>query len=95
MVEDNGKFAGWRLVRFIRRCGDRFSGLDLAVGDVLVSVNGRVLMKPTDLATLWQDLYKADVIVAEMRRGTAPFVLRFNVVPALATTSTAEPAATP
>jgi hypothetical protein len=80
-VEDNGKFAGWRLVRFIRKCGDRFNGIDLAVGDVLVSVNGRVLVKPNDLADLWQELYKADVIVAELRRGPDPFVLRFNVVP--------------
>lgn len=90
-VEDNGKFAGWRLVRFIRRCGDRFTGIDIAVGDVLLSVNGRVLVKPTDLSALWEELYKADVIVAELRRGTSPFVLRFNVVPPLTTTSSAEP----
>lgn len=83
-VENDGKFAGWRLVRFIRRCGDRFNGIDLAVGDVLVSVNGRVLVKPTDLADLWQELYKADVIVAELRRGADPFILRFNVVPPVA-----------
>ena len=94
-VESGGKFAGWRLVRFIRRCGDRFAGLDLAVGDVLVSVNGRVLVKPTDLAELWAELYKADVIVAELRRGTSSFVLRFAVVPPLAATSSAQPAAPP
>lgn len=94
-VEDGGKFAGWRLVRFIRRCGDRFTGVDLAVGDVLLSVNGRVLVKPTDLADLWQELYKADVIVAELRRGASPFILRFNVVPALAGTSSAAPAPAP
>jgi hypothetical protein len=94
-VENGGKFTGWRLVRFIRRCGDRFNGIDLAVGDVLVSVNGRVIMKPADLSDLWAELYKADVIVAELRRGTSPFVLRFNIVPALAATSSAEPALPP
>jgi hypothetical protein len=94
-VENQGKFAGWRLVRFIRRCGDRFNGIDLAVGDVLLSVNGRVLVKPTDLADLWAELYKADVIVAELRRGTSPFVLRFDVVPALAATSSAAPVPPP
>jgi hypothetical protein len=94
-VEDQGKFAGWRLVRFIRTCGERFSGIDLAVGDILVSVNGRVIVKPTDLADLWAELYKADTIVAELRRGTAPFVLRFAVVPPLASTSSAAPAPPP
>ncbi|MBE7450251.1 MAG: hypothetical protein HS111_15545 [Kofleriaceae bacterium] len=39
-VERAGKFAGWRLVRFVHGC-DRFAGVDLAIGDVLVSVNGR------------------------------------------------------
>lgn len=91
-VEHGGKFAGWRLVRFIQRCGDRFAGLDLAVGDVLVSVNGRVIVKPTDLADLWAELYKTDVIVAELRRGTSPLVLRFDVVPPVAATSAAQPA---
>ncbi|HUQ02745.1 MAG TPA: hypothetical protein VM261_09640 [Kofleriaceae bacterium] len=94
-VENQGKFAGWRLVRFIRSCGERFSGIDLVVGDVLVSVNGRVLVKPTDLADLWAELYKADVIVAEMRRGPSPFVLRFDVVPPLASTSSSEPVPPP
>jgi hypothetical protein len=94
-VENGGKFSGWRLVRFIRTCGDRFTGIDLAVGDVLVSVNGRVIVKPTDLADVWTELYKADVIVAELRRGTSPFVLRFDVVPALAATSSAAPVPPP
>ncbi len=77
-VEDAGKFAGWRLVRFVSGC-NRFDGVDLLVGDVLVSVNGRVLVKPTDLGDLWKDLYTADVIVAELRRGPAPFQLRYTV----------------
>jgi hypothetical protein len=83
-VEDAGKFAGWRLVRFVGGC-TRFDGVDLLVGDVLVSVNGRVLVKPTDLGDLWKELYTADVIVAELRRGPAPFQLRYTVTAPLTT----------
>lgn len=77
-VEEGGKFQGWRLVRFVKGC-DAFDGLDLAVGDVLVSVNGRVIVKPADLSALWADLYKAETITAELRRGGEPVVLRFTV----------------
>lgn len=77
-VEEAGKFAGWRLVRFIRGC-DAFAGLDVAVGDVLVSVNGRVIVKPADLSALWAELYEAQTIVAELRRGTERVVLRFAI----------------
>lgn len=78
-VEEAGKFAGWRLVRFIRGC-DAFAGLDVAVGDVLVSVNGRVIVKPGDLSALWAELYEAQTIVAELRRGNERVVLRFAII---------------
>lgn len=77
-VEEGGKFAGWRLVRFVRGC-DAFAGLDIAVGDVLVSINGRVIIKPADLSNLWTELYKADTITAELRRAGQPVVLKFTV----------------
>lgn len=82
-VERAGKFAGWRLVRFVHGC-DRFAGVDLAIGDVLVSVNGRALVRPTDLEQLWKELYTAEAIVAELRRGDQPVTLRFAVTPAAA-----------
>ncbi len=77
-VEQAGKFAGWRLVRFVRGC-DAFAGLDIAVGDVLVSINGRVIIKPADLSELWTELYKAETITAELRRAGQPLTLRFVV----------------
>ena len=77
-VEEGGKFRGWRLVRFVRGC-DAFAGLDIAVGDVLVSINGRVIIKPADLSELWTELYKAETIIAELRRAGQPLTLRFVV----------------
>ncbi len=78
--ERSGRFVGWRLVRFLP-AGARFTILDLAPGDVLLTVNGRPLVKPADLSALWVELYTADAIVAELRRGAAPLTIRFQVTP--------------
>lgn len=79
----DGRFVGWRLVRFLPGAG-ALTGLDLIPGDVLVTVNQRSLSKPDDLSALWTELYAADAIVAEVRRGDALLTLRFAITPAVA-----------
>ena len=79
-AEQRGAFVGWRLVRFLAK-GERFTVLDLAPGDILLTINRRAIVKPSDLQDLWTELYTADAIVAELRRGDAPFTLRFTITP--------------
>jgi type II secretory pathway component PulC len=74
----HGTFVGWRLVRFLP-AGARFAALDILPGDVLLTVNHRSLGKPTDLSDLWAELYTADAIEAELRRGGTPLTIRFQI----------------
>ena len=73
-----GNFGGWRLVRILPE-GRVLTALDLMPGDVLLAVNGRALIKPADLSELWAELYSADRIVADLRRGDARFQLEFAI----------------
>ncbi len=73
-----GNFGGWRLVRILP-AGRALTALDLMPGDVLLAVNGRALIKPADLSELWAELYSADRIVADLRRGVTRFQLAFAI----------------
>lgn len=72
-----GQFHGWEVVR------SPYPDIDLVVGDVVLSVNGRVLEHPVDLERLWNDLRAANAIDVDVERGGRRFALHFAVVPAL------------
>ena len=77
-VARDGRFIGWRLVKFLP-AGRPLTALDLLPGDVLVAVNGRPLIRPSDLSELWATLSTADAIVAEVMRAGVRFELRFAI----------------
>jgi hypothetical protein len=71
------RFGGWRILRF--HPGDPCLGrAGLERGDVVRSVNGRVLRRPEDLLALWATL--APRLVIRLYRGGEPLVF---VVPVL------------
>jgi S1-C subfamily serine protease len=72
-----GQFHGWEVVR------SPYTDIDLVAGDVVLSVNGRVLEHPVDLERLWNDLRAANAIDVDVERGGRRFALHFAVVPAL------------
>jgi hypothetical protein len=77
-VLDQGKFAGWRLVR-VMDGEHRFDGLDLAPGDVLLDVNGLPVAQPDQLAALFDSLRGASQIVVDLARDHTSFQLRLTI----------------
>jgi len=82
-LRPDGKFTGWQLVRFVVAPGapHRFGGVDLAIGDVLGSVNGHTLETPPDLSALWLELYRASAIDVRLDRSGRPIALHFDITP--------------
>jgi hypothetical protein len=72
-----GAFRGWEVVR------PPYPEIDLVAGDVVLSVNGRILEHPVDLERLWSDLRAASAIDVDVERAGGRFALRFAVVPPL------------
>jgi hypothetical protein len=73
-------FGGWRIRRF--HPGDPCLGrAGLARGDVIFSINGRALRRPSELHTLWSQLASARRLVVRLIRGGDPLVFVVRVVP--------------
>ncbi len=74
-------FGGWRILRFhpedpcLGRAG-------LIRGDVLFSINGRALRRPSDLHTLWTQLANVRRLVIRLIRRGEPLVFVVRVLPA-------------
>lgn len=77
---DGNRFLGWVILAFVP--ADRFAGVDLRPGDLVVSVNGQMVARPEQLQAVWEDLRQASEVVIEARRDGQPFELRFQVTPA-------------
>jgi type II secretory pathway component PulC len=76
----SGHFQGWRLRSFYP--GDqRFAGLDLQAGDVVLRVNGRSVEKPEQLTEVWQALRAAEALEVDLERNGAPIRLRWPIHP--------------
>lgn len=73
------RFAGWEIVALTP--GELpLERVDLRPGDVVVSVNGRPIVRPHHLSDLWVELRSADAIVIRVQRSGKPFDLYFQVV---------------
>ncbi|MEZ4402300.1 MAG: hypothetical protein R3B06_19905 [Kofleriaceae bacterium] len=80
VVRPDGAFRGWRLVRLLPK-GTRFTGLDLAPGDILLGINGHRLESPPDLGDLLTELRAAATIDASLERDGLPFTIHADVTP--------------
>jgi type II secretory pathway component PulC len=76
---DGNRFLGWVILAFVPP--DRFAGVDLVPGDLVVAVNGQMVARPEQLQAVWEDLRNATEVIIEARRDGAPFELRFQVAP--------------
>jgi hypothetical protein len=72
-----GRFQGWTIKATV---GTRFAAVDLRVGDVVRSVNGRSLERPGDLFTVWETLHGASELVIGVSRGATMHTLRYTIV---------------
>ncbi|HWO18194.1 MAG TPA: hypothetical protein VNO30_05440 [Kofleriaceae bacterium] len=76
------RFIGWELVQLVDRASP-LHDVDVAPGDVLLSVNGRPLSRPDQLQLLWDSLRTANELTAQLWRGTAKLELAFAIEPRL------------
>jgi hypothetical protein len=80
---------GWQLVQLIDPDGP-LHDVDVIPGDVLLSINGKPVIRPDQLWSVWESLRTANQVVAQMWRGNQQLELRFTIEPAVA-----QPAPTP
>ncbi|HEX3766452.1 MAG TPA: hypothetical protein VHW23_47490 [Kofleriaceae bacterium] len=74
------RFVGWQLVQLIDRSGP-LHDIDLAPGDVLLTVNGQPVARAEQLWAVWDSLRTANAVTAQLSRGDRPLELRFTVDP--------------
>lgn len=74
---DGNRFLGWAILAFVP--DDRFAGIDLRPGDLVVAVNGQMVARPEQLGAVWESLRQAAAVVIEARRDGEPFELRFEI----------------
>lgn len=73
-------FVGWQLVQFLD-AKTPLLAVDLAPGDVLLSINHQTLARPDQFQALWDSLRTADTLTAELWRGDGKFELAFAIDP--------------
>jgi type II secretory pathway component PulC len=73
-----GQFVGFRLTEL--RDEQLFAGVDLAVGDTLVEINGQTIERPEDAFTVWSSLAVASELSLVVLRGNERRELRFAIV---------------
>jgi len=77
------RLRGWRIRRFWP--GDpRFARVDLAPGDLVLSVNGRLIVRPEHLQRVWDSLHEANQLVVEVERAGSVYKLEYTIVDSLA-----------
>jgi hypothetical protein len=74
------RFVGWQLVQLLDG-GGPLHDVDLAPGDVLLSINGKPVARPEQLQSLWDSLRSANELTAQMWRGSARLELHFVIDP--------------
>lgn len=77
---DGKRFVGWQLVQLLDRSGP-LHDVDVAPGDVLLSVNGATLSRPDHLQTVWDALRTANELRAQLWRGDGKLELAFAIEP--------------
>lgn len=76
------RFVGWELVQLVGTQNPLYD-LDLAPGDVLLTINGKTIARPDQLQTVWDGLRTADTVTAQLWRGTTKLTIEFAVEPKL------------
>ena len=76
------RFVGWELVQLVDRDGP-LADVDVAPGDVLLSVNGQPISRPDQLQLLWDSLRTANELTAQLWRGGGKLELAFAIEPRL------------
>jgi S1-C subfamily serine protease len=71
------RFDGWEIRKL--PVDGRFARVDLATGDVVVKVNGKLVQRPEEFQDLWESLRFAHELVVEYRRQGQPRELRFAI----------------
>jgi S1-C subfamily serine protease len=74
------RFVGWELVQLLDRQSPLYD-VDVAPGDVLLSVNGQQLSRPDQLQLLWDSLRAANELTAQLWRGDGKLELGFAIEP--------------
>ena len=73
---DDGRFVGFRVTELR---SDIFAGVDLQVGDTLVSVNGAPIERPEQALEVWNGLAVASELTIEYLRDGQAEQLRFAI----------------
>ena len=81
---NGNRFIGWELVQLVGMQQNPLYDLDLAPGDVLLSINGKTIARPDQLQTVWDGLRTADTVTAQLWRGQNKLTLEWAVEPKLA-----------
>ena len=79
---DGDRFIGWQLVQLLDRKGPLVD-VDVAPGDVLLAVNGRMISRPDQLQSVWDSLRTANELRAQLWRGDNKLELAFAIEPKL------------
>jgi hypothetical protein len=74
------RFVGWELVQLIDRQSP-LHDVDVAPGDVLLSVNGQQISRPDQLQLVWDSLRTANALTAQLWRGGGKLELAFAIEP--------------
>lgn len=74
------RFVGWQLVQLVDQQSP-LASVDLAPGDVLLAINGSPLSRPDQLQTVWDALRTANVVTAQLWRGSTQLTLEFAIEP--------------
>ena len=90
---EGSRFLGWRLDQIVD-ASSPLTGVDLAIGDVILAVNRKPIARPEHVMAIWQELRAADELVCQVWRGSGAFELRFAITPKAPPGKTA-PAAPP
>lgn len=81
---NGNRFVGWELVQLVGTQQNPLYDIDLAPGDVLLSINGKTIARPDQLQTVWDGLRAADTVTAQLWRGQNKLTIEFAVEPKVA-----------
>lgn len=74
------RFLGWELVQVVDPQSPLYD-VDVAPGDVLLSINGQPISRPDQLQLVWDSLRTASAVTAQLWRGDAKLELAFAIEP--------------
>ena len=75
----DGRLRGWR-IRSFQVNEPKYDHVDLQPGDVVLAVNGRLIVRPEHLQRVWDSLREAKALVVDVERHGATFKLEYTIV---------------